>query len=93
MRNRITISFLAEDHDIVEHLQSVRKQGQSISGYIRNLIHNDMTSTSNNNSIDVLAQAIADKLGTVQVVTNAEKPTVQFEQVDFEVKTTVERLF
>ncbi|MBD8034588.1 hypothetical protein [Solibacillus merdavium] len=86
MRNRITISFLAEDHDIVAHLQSIREQGQSISGYIRNLIHKDMRGIPNNISIDAVAQAIADKLGAVQIVTNAEKPTVQSEQVDFDEK-------
>lgn len=93
MRNRITISFLAEDHDIIAHLQTIRDQGQSISGYIRNLIHNDMMNNPNNNSIDALAQAIADKLGAVQIVTNAEKPTDHNESVGLEEKMIIDQLF
>lgn len=93
MRNRITISFLAEDHDILEHLQSIRDQGQSMSGYIRNLIEKDMRGIPNNNSIDVLAQAIADKLGSGQVVTNAKKPTDLSESVGFEEKMIIDKLF
>lgn len=93
MRNRITISFLAEDHDIIAHLQTIRNQGQSISRYIRNLIHNDMMNTPNNNSIDALAQAIADKLGAVQIVNNAEKPTDHYESVGFEEKMIIDQLF
>lgn len=93
MRNRITISFLSEDRDIVEHLQSVREQGQSLSCYIRNLIRNDMNGTISNNSVDALAQAIAEKLGSVQVVPHAEKPTNHSELVGIEEKMIIERLF
>lgn len=93
MRNRITISFLEDDHSLITHLQSVREQGQSISGYIRNLIYKDMNGAISNNSVDALAQAIADKLGAVQVIANTEKPTDHNESVDFETKMTVDQLF
>lgn len=92
MRNRITISFLTEDHDLMEHLQTVREQGQNLSCYIRNLIRNDMNRTIPNNSVDALAQAIADKLGAVQII-NTEKPTDNNESVDFETKMTIDQLF
>lgn len=92
MRTRLTISFLTEDHDLIEHLQSVREQGQNLSSYIRNLIRNDMNEAIPNNSVDALAQAIAEKLGTVQIVTNAEKPTGD-ESVDFETKMIIDQLF
>lgn len=92
MRNRITISFLAEDHDIIEHLQAVREHGQNLSSYIRNLIRNDMNGAIPNNSIDSLAQAIADKLGAVQII-NTEKSTDHNESVDFETKMTIDQLF
>lgn len=52
-----------------------------------------MRGTPNNISIDALAQAITEKLGAVQIVANAEKPTVQSEQVDFEEKMIIEQLF
>ncbi len=93
MRNRITISFLAEDHDIIAHLQTIREQGQNLSCYIRNLIRNDMNKAIPNNSVDALAQAIADKLGAVQVIANTEKPTDQNESVDFEEKMIIDQLF
>ena len=92
MRNRITISFLEDDHALITHLQSVREQGQSISGYIRNLIYKDMNGAISNNSVDALAQAIADKLGAVQII-NTEKPTDHNESVDFETKMTIDQLF
>lgn len=93
MRNRITISFLAEDQHIVAHLQTIRDQGQSISGYIRTLIHNDMMNTPNNNSIDALAQAIADKLGAIQVIANVEKPVDDESSISFEQKMIIDQLF
>lgn len=93
MRNRITISFLEDDHALITHLQSVREQGQSISGYIRNLIYKDMNGAISNNSVDALAQAIADKLGAVQIGANVEKPTDDESPIDFETKMTVDQLF
>ncbi|WP_341299717.1 hypothetical protein MHB44_14340 [Lysinibacillus sp. FSL H8-0500] len=64
-----------------------------MSCYIRNLIRNDMNRTIPNNSIDALAQAIADKLGAVQVIENVEKPTDHNESVDFEEKMIIDQLF
>lgn len=93
MRTRLTISFLSEDHDLIEHLQSVREQGQNLSSYIRNLIRNDMNGSIPNNSVDALAQAIADKLGAVQVIENVDKPTDQSESIGFEEKMIIDQLF
>ncbi|MFC5542793.1 hypothetical protein ACFPOH_13870 [Ureibacillus suwonensis] len=64
-----------------------------MSCYIRNLIRNDMNGTIPNNSVDALAQAIADKLGAVQVIANAEKPTDDESPIGFEEKSIIDQLF
>ncbi|RKQ13339.1 hypothetical protein [Ureibacillus endophyticus] len=77
----------------MEHLQTVREQGQSLSCYIRNLIRNDMNRTIPNNSVDALAQAIADKLGAVQVIANVEKPIDDDSPISLEDKMIIDQLF
>ena len=52
-----------------------------------------MNRTIPNNSGDALAQAIADKLGAVQVIANAEKPTDDESPIGFEEKMIIDQLF
>lgn len=93
-RKRITISFLSEDRDIIKHLQTIREQRQiNISCYIRELIRNDMNGSPSNNSVDALAQAIAEKLNAVQIVSAEKKPTDGIASVGFEEKMIIDQLF
>lgn len=92
-RTRITISFKAEDSLLIEHLQKVAQQ-RSISSYIRELIRNDMAGTSSTKSVDELANAILEKLGgTIQIITEEEKPTDDESPIGFEEKSIIDQLF
>lgn len=90
-RERITISFLAEDEDIIEHLQKIKTE-RTISSYIRHLIRQDMLANPPINNLDKLAEMIASKLsnGTINISPKQEKPT---ESVSLEDKIIIETLF
>ena len=93
---RITIGFQAEDHDLIEHLQEIREQRQiNVSSYIRELIRNDMHAQSPANySIDDLAQALAEKLGAMQIGTTEKKPTDDVTSpIGLEEKLLIDQLF
>lgn len=91
-RERITISFLAEDADIIEHLQQIKTE-RTISSYIRNLIRQDMLGNTPINNVDKLAEIIASKLsnGTLQIPSIQEKPTEM--TVSLEDKLIIDNLF
>lgn len=75
-RERITISFLAEDADIIKHLQKI-KTDRTISSYIRHLIRQDMNGNPPINTLDQLADKIASKLANsnLSLPSKQEKPT------------------
>lgn len=91
-RERITISFLAEDADIIEHLQQIKTE-RTISSYIRHLIRQDMLANPPINNLEKLAEVIASKLsnGTLQISSKQEKPTEM--TVSLEDKNIIESLF
>ena len=91
-RERITISFLAEDADIIEHLQKIKTE-RTISSYIRHLIRQDMLANPPINDLDKLAEVIARKLsnGTLQIPSRQEKPTEI--TVSLEDKLIIDNLF
>ncbi|MEK5233483.1 hypothetical protein MHB42_17400 [Lysinibacillus sp. FSL K6-0232] len=91
-RERITISFLAEDADIIEHLQMIKTE-RTISSYIRHLIRQDMLGTPHINNLDKLAETIVNKLsnGTLQIPSIQEKPTEM--SVSLEDKSLINQLF
>ncbi|MEC1748060.1 hypothetical protein [Schinkia azotoformans] len=91
-RERITISFLAEDADITEHLQQIKTE-RTISSYIRHLIRQDMLANPPINNLEKLAEMIARKLSnsTLQIPSIQEKPTEM--TVSLEDKSIIESLF
>lgn len=91
-RERITISFLAEDADIIEHLQQIKTE-RTISSYIRYLIRQDMLANPPINNLEKLAEVIASKLsnGTLQISSKQEKPTEM--TVSLEDKSIIDSLF
>lgn len=91
-RERITISFLAEDADIIEHLQQIKTE-RTISSYIRHLIRQDMLVNPPINNLDKLAEMIASKLcnGTLQISSKQEKPSEI--SVSLEDKSIIDSLF
>jgi hypothetical protein len=91
-RERITISFLAEDADIIEHLQKIKTEG-TVSSYIRHLIRQDMTGNPTINNLDKLAEMIASKLsnGTLNISPIQETPTEM--SVSLEDKSLINQLF
>lgn len=91
-RERITISFLAEDADIIEHLQKIKTE-RTISSYIRHLIRQDMLGNPPINNFDKLAEMIASKLsnGTINISPIQEKPTEM--SVSLEDKLIINNLF
>lgn len=91
-RERITISFLSEDADIIEHLQQIKTE-RTISSYIRHLIRQDMLGTPHINNLDKLAETIVNKLsnGTLQIPSIQEKPTEM--SVSLEDKSLINQLF
>lgn len=74
---RISISFLAEDRDIIEHLNNIKNE-RSVSSYIRQLIHQEMLGTPSIHNAEKLAELIASKLSnsTLHISPKQEdKPT------------------
>lgn len=90
-RERITISFLAEDADIIEHLQQIKTE-RTISSYIRHLIRQDMLANPPINNVDKLAEIIASKLsnGNLNISPIQETPT---QTVSLEDKLIIDNLF
>lgn len=90
-RERITISFLAEDADIIEHLQQIKTE-RTISSYIRNLIRQDMLANPTINNLDKLAEIIASKLsnGNLNISPIQETST---QTVSLENKLIIDNLF
>lgn len=91
-RERITISFLAEDADIIKHLQQIKTE-RTISSYIRHLIRQDMLANPPINNLDKLAEVIARKLsnGTLRISSKQEKPYEM--SVSSEDKSLINQLF
>jgi hypothetical protein len=91
-RERITISFLAEDADIIEHLQQIKTE-RTISSYIRHLIRQDMLANPPINNLEKLAEVIASKLSneTLQISSKQEKPSEM--SVSLEDKSLIHQLF
>lgn len=91
-RERITISFLSEDADIIEHLQQIKTE-RTISSYIRHLIRQDMLANPQINNLDKLAEMIASKLSndTLQIPSIEKKPTDI--TVSLEDKLIIDNLF
>lgn len=91
-RERITISFLAEDADIIEHLQKIKTE-RTISSYIRHLIRQDMLANPPINNLEKLAEVIARKLnnGIPQTSLKQEKPSEM--SVSLEDKSLINQLF
>jgi hypothetical protein len=91
-RERITISFLAEDADIIGHLQEIKTE-RTISSYIRHLIRQDMLANSPINNLEKLAEMIASKLsnGNLNISPIQETPTEM--SVSLEDKLIIDNLF
>lgn len=91
-RERITISFLAVDVDIIEHLQQIKAE-RTISSYIRHLIRQDILGNPPVNDLDQLADKIASKLNNsnTHLSLKQEKPTEI--TVSVEDKSIIDRLF
>ena len=92
-RERITISFLAEDADIIEHLQQIKTE-RNISSYIRHLIRQDMLGNPPANNLDQLADKIASKICNEYLTFPSSphiKPTEM--EVSLEDKSIIDTLF
>ncbi|MFH5781511.1 hypothetical protein [Heyndrickxia oleronia] len=91
-RERITISFLAEDADIIEHLQQIKTE-RTISSYIRHLIRQDMLGNPPINDLEKIAEMIAKKLnnGNLNISPIQETPTEM--SVSLEDKLIINNLF
>lgn len=91
-RERITVSFLAEDLDILEHLQQVKTE-RTLSSYIRHLIRQDMLGNPPINNVDKLAEMIVSKLsnGTIHIPPIQETPSEI--SVSLEDKSLINQLF
>lgn len=92
-RERITISLLTEDSDIIEHLHAI-KSDRSISSYIRHLIRQDMLGNPTINNLDQLADKIASKLTNSNLPPSSSpqiKPTEM--AVSLEDKSIIDTLF
>lgn len=91
-RERITISFLAEDADIIEHLQKIKTE-RTLSSYIRYLIRQDMNGNPPINTLDQLADKIASKLANsnLSLPSKQEKPTEM--TVTLEDRLIIDNLF
>lgn len=79
---RITISLLPSDKDLISHLENVR-QSQSISPYIRQLIRNDMEKEEVETDIDAVVAKVLEKLnanGSFVKVPNQEVKTEMSEE-------------
>lgn len=90
-RERITISFLAEDADIIEHLQNI-KTNRTISSYVRHLIRQDMLGNSPVNNLDQLADKIASKLANSKSLSFQKEKTTEI-AVSLEDKSIINSLF
>lgn len=90
-RERITISFLAEDADIIEHLQNI-KTNRTISSYVRHLIRQDMLGNSPVNNLDQLADKIASKLANSKSLSFQKEKTTEI-TVSLEDKSIINSLF
>jgi len=75
-RERITISLLTEDSDILEHLDTIKSE-RTISSYLRHLIRQDMLGNPSTNNLDQLAEILANKLlkEPLMLSYQQEKPT------------------
>lgn len=91
-RERITISFLAEDVDIVEHLHKIKTE-RNISSYIRHLIRQDMLGNPPANNLDQLADKIASKLANSNVSLSLQKENPTEIAVSLEDKSIINSLF
>ncbi|MFB5088361.1 hypothetical protein PGC35_14340 [Psychrobacillus sp. PGGUH221] len=75
-RERITISLLTEDSDILEHLHTIKSE-RTISSYLRHLIRQDMLGNPSTNNLDQLAEILANILlkEPLMLSYQQEKPT------------------
>lgn len=75
-RERITISLLADDNDIFEHLHTIKSE-RTISSYLRHLIRQDILGNPSTNNLDQLADKIAFKLirDNVSLASPKDDPT------------------
>lgn len=75
-RERITISLLTEDSDILEHLHTIKSE-RTISSYLRHLIRQDMLGNPSTNKLDQLAEILANILlkEPLMLSYQQEKPT------------------
>lgn len=65
-RERLTISLLTEDSDILEHLHTIKSE-RTISSYLRYLIRQDMLNNPPINNLDQLAEKIVRKLSNSEL--------------------------
>lgn len=91
-RERITISFLAEDDDIIEHLQKIKTK-RTISSYIRHLIRQDMLGNPPINDLEKLAEMIASKLSNRDLSFSLPKEKFIEIEVSLEDKSLIDKLF
>lgn len=91
-RERITISLLTDDNDIIEYLHTIKPE-RTISSYLRQLIRQDMLGNPSTNNLDQLADKIAFKLirDNVSLVSPKDEPTEI--TVSFEDKNIIDGLF
>lgn len=91
-RERITISFLAEDADIIDYLQKIKTE-RTVSSYIRYLIRQDMLGNPPINDLEKIAEMIAKKLnnGNLNISPIQETPTEM--SVSLEDKLIINNLF
>ncbi|MEK3976197.1 hypothetical protein [Psychrobacillus sp. FSL K6-1267] len=75
-RERITISLLTDDNDIIGHLHTIKSE-RTISSYLRHLIRQDMLNNPPINTLDQLAEEIVRKLSNSELsfASTSEKTT------------------
>lgn len=91
-RERITISLLTEDNDIIEHLYTIKSE-RTISSYLRHLIRQDLIGNPSTNNLDQLADKIVHKLIKDNVTISSTPENYAKNTASLEDKSIIDGLF
>lgn len=91
-RERVTISFLPSDYELVTHLKAVRNT-RNISNYLRDLIRKDMNGSWTGNDIEKIILNLANTIGKETPTPSINTPSKTTPHIDIEDRNLIENLF
>lgn len=91
-RERVTISFLPSDYELVLHLKAVRNT-RNISNYLRDLIRKDMNGNWTGNDIEKIILTLANTIGKETSTISKNPPPQNAPHIVIEDRNLIKNLF